>query len=328
MNSRQRFIESLAYGQPDRVPLFEEGIRDEVISAWRNEGLPGNAQFFSLFPVDAREEVALDVEPRPELSHWSNQRSLLEILRRRLDPEDPARLPADWPEKVKAWHRRDHVLMLRVNWGFFQTLGVEGWSRFEEVIYLVKENPRLVRDIMLLQGDFTARLLERVLADVEVDAAVFSEPISGNHGPLISPKMFEELVLVGYEPILARLRQFGVNNLIMRTYANSRSLLPAIVESGFNCLWACESPPGSMDYSQIRKEYGRDLRLIGGVDVDLLLGDKETLCREIEELLPPLLTDGGFIPLADGRIRGNVPYENYVAYRQLLMDLTTAKASL
>jgi hypothetical protein len=327
MNSRQRFIESLAYGQPDRVPLFEEGIRDEVISAWRNEGLPGNAQFFSLFPVDAREEVALDVEPRPELSHWSNQRSLLEILRRRLDPEDPARLPADWSEKVKAWHRRDHVLMLRVNWGFFQTLGVEGWSRFEEVIYLVKENPRLVRDIMLLQGDFTARLLERVLADVEVDAAVFSEPISGNHGPLISPKMFEELVLVGYEPILARLRQFGVNNLIMRTYANSRSLLPAIVESGFNCLWACESPPGSMDYSQIRKEYGRDLRLIGGVDVDLLLGDKETLCREIEELLPPLLTDGGFIPLADGRIRGHVPYENYVAYRQLLMDLTTAKAS-
>ncbi len=328
MNSRQRFLESLAYGRPDRVPLFEEGIRDEVISAWRNEGLPDNAQFYSLFPIDEREELAMDVEPRPELSHWSSQRSLLDLLRRRLDPEDPARLPADWPERVKAWQRRDHVLMLRVNWGFFQTLGVEGWSRFEEVIYLVKDDPHLVRDIMLLQGEFTARLLERILTDVEVDAAVFSEPISGNHGPLISPKMFEELVLVGYEPILARLRQFGVNNLILRTYANSRALLPAIVESGFNCLWACESPPGSMDYSQIRMEYGRDLRLIGGVDVDLLVGDMETLRRKVEELLPPLLTDGGFIPLADGRIRGNVPYENYVAYRRVLMDLITSNTSL
>jgi hypothetical protein len=78
-----------------------------------------------------------------------------------------------------------------------------------------------------------------------------------------------------------------------------------------------------MDYQQIRQEYGRDLRLIGGVDVDVLLGDKETLRRQVSEFLPPLLDDGGFIPLADGRVRGNVPYENYVAYRQLLMELVT-----
>jgi len=324
MNSRQRFLESLAFGQPDRVPLFEEGIRDEVITAWRNEGMLAGAHFSSLFPTDKREELTLDVEPHPDLTLWPNRGSVLEILGQRLDPDDPDRLPADWAERVEAWKKREHVLMLRVNWGFFQTLGVEGWSRFEEVIYLVKDDPRLVRDIMLLQGVFTARLLERVLADVKIDAAIFSEPISGNFGPLISPQMFEELVLVGYEPILAMLRQCGVKNLIMRTYANSRLLLPAIVKAGFNCLWACESPPGSMDYQQIRQEYGHDLRLIGGVDVDVLLGDKETIRRQVSDFLPPMLADGGFIPLADGRVRGNVPYENYVTYRQLLMELVTA----
>jgi hypothetical protein len=78
-----------------------------------------------------------------------------------------------------------------------------------------------------------------------------------------------------------------------------------------------------MDYHQIRREYGRDLRLIGGVDVDTLLRDKATLRRQVRDFLPPLLADGGFIPLADGRVRGNVPYENYVAYRQLLMDLAS-----
>lgn len=78
-----------------------------------------------------------------------------------------------------------------------------------------------------------------------------------------------------------------------------------------------------MDYQQIRQEFGRDLRLIGGVDVDVLLGDKETLCREVKETIPPLLQEGGFIPLADGRIRGNVPFENYVAYRELLRDLVS-----
>ena len=43
--------------------------------------------------------------------------------------------------------------------------------------------------------------------------------------------------------------------------------------------------------------------------------------REIEEKAPPLLEDGGYIPLADGRVREDVPFENYVCYRQLLERL-------
>lgn len=323
MNSRERFQKTLSYGLPDRVPLFEEGIRDEVINYWLNGGMPVGRDLSSLFPFDRREEFALDVEPRPDLSRWPAGSSILETLRAHLDPDDPLRLPADWAARVKAWKTRDHVLMIRLNWGFFQTLGVQGWSRFEEVVYLVKDDPRLVRDVMLLQGMFTARLLERVLGEVTIDAAIFSEPISGNHGPLISPSTFEDLVMVGYEPILATLHRFGVQNIIVRTYANSRALIPIFVKGGFNCLWACESPPGSMDYLQLRQEYGRDLRLIGGVDVDVLLGDKDKLRRQLEEQLPPLLADGGFIPLADGRVRGNVPYDRYVAYRQILLDLVS-----
>jgi hypothetical protein len=43
--------------------------------------------------------------------------------------------------------------------------------------------------------------------------------------------------------------------------------------------------------------------------------------REIEEKVPPLLEDGGYIPLADGRVREDVPFENYVCHRQLLEQL-------
>jgi hypothetical protein len=31
MNSRDRFCETMRYGAPDRVPYFEEGIRDDVL---------------------------------------------------------------------------------------------------------------------------------------------------------------------------------------------------------------------------------------------------------------------------------------------------------
>jgi uroporphyrinogen decarboxylase len=91
---------------------------------------------------------------------------------------------------------------------------------------------------------------------------------------------------------------------------------------GFNCLWACEVNIEAMDYRELRREFGRDLRLIGGIDLDTLRRDKEAVRREVEEKVPPLVADGGYVPLADGRVRSDVPYENYVYYRELLEKVT------
>jgi uroporphyrinogen decarboxylase len=77
-----------------------------------------------------------------------------------------------------------------------------------------------------------------------------------------------------------------------------------------------------MDYRDLRREFGRDLRLIGGIDLDTLRRDKEAVRREVEEKVPPLVADGGYVPLADGRVRADVPYENYVYYRELLQKVT------
>ncbi|MBM4389463.1 MAG: hypothetical protein FJ088_17135, partial [Deltaproteobacteria bacterium] len=78
-----------------------------------------------------------------------------------------------------------------------------------------------------------------------------------------------------------------------------------------------------MDYRDIRREFGRDLRLIGGIDLDTLRSGKEAIQREIEDKVPSLLSEGGYIPLADGRVREDVPYENFVYYRRLLEKVTS-----
>jgi hypothetical protein len=64
------------------------------------------------------------------------------------------------------------------------------------------------------------------------------------------------------------------------------------------------------------------LRLIGGIDLDALRFGPEAIRREVEEKVPPLLADGGYIPLADGRVREDVTFENYAFYRRLLEKLT------
>jgi hypothetical protein len=312
----------MRYGKPDRVPYFEEGIRDEVLRAWRRQGMSPEADLSQMFHTDRQEELQLDLDPRPAVKKWPSSRPELDAWRRKLDPYDPNRLPEDWPARIGAWRQRDHVLMLRVHRGFFLTMGIGDWRRFVEVIYLLNDDPEFVREVMAIQGQFAAQLAERVLQDIEVDAAVFSEPIGGNDQPLISPRMYEEFVLTSYQPVLDVLAHYGVETIILRTYANARALLPSVLKWGFNCLWACEVNVEAMDYRDLRRELGRDLRLIGGIDLDALRRDKGAIRREVEEVVPPLVTDGGYVPLADGRIREDVPYENYVYYRQLLEKVT------
>ena len=38
MNSRERFLETMRFGKPERVPYFEEGIRKEVVQSLAEAG--------------------------------------------------------------------------------------------------------------------------------------------------------------------------------------------------------------------------------------------------------------------------------------------------
>ncbi len=312
----------MRYEKTDRVPYFEEGIRNDVIRAWRKQGLTKKAALSRMFPVDRREEIEVDLDPRPGPRKWSASRNELNELGKRLDPEDSRRLPRRWSRRVSAWQSRDHVLMLRVHRGFFLSMGVRGWDRFSQVIRLLIKDPEFVHEALAVQGEFAARMAERVLSEVDVDAVVFSEPIGGNDRPLLSPQMYEEFVLTSYQPVLDVVQRHGVETVVLRTFANARILIPSILKWGFNCLWACEVNIDTMDYRDLRREFGTKLRLIGGIDLDALRGGKEAIRREVEEKVPPLLAAGGYVPLADGRVRADVPFENYVYYRKLLEKIT------
>ena len=322
MSGRERFHETMGYGKPDRVPYFEEGIRKDVLRTWRKQGLAKDADLASLFPSDQRERIEVDLEPRPGLISRLDKTTDLKKFQRRLDPYDKRRLPSRWSRRVKAWQSRDHVLMLYVHRGFFLTMGVHNWRSFTDAMMLLMDQPDVVRKRMQIQGDFAARLTDRILQDVAIDAAVFSEPIGGSDRPLISPKMYEDFVLSNYKPLLDVLRRHNVATICLQTYANARVLIPGILKWGFNCLWTCEVNIDAMDYRSLRKEFGRDLRLIGGIDLDALRKNKAAIQQEIEEKVPPLIAEGGYIPLADGRVRADVPFENYVYYRQLLQRVT------
>ncbi len=323
MDGRSRFRGVMRFEDVDRIPYFEEPLRDEVLDAWHRQGLARGTDPQSTFHLDRHELVEPELGPLPELPCWPNSAADLAVYRQYMNPGAAGRLPAGWKSDVRRLRSRDHVAILRVHRGLFLTMGVDGWRRFEEAIQFLGDDPEAAGEMLRIHGEFAASVAERVLRDVDVDAAVFSEPISDTHGPLVSPRMYESLVLGSFEPIFAVLKRFQVETIIFMTYANSRLLLPSVLEHGFNCLWAYEVNAPAMDYRELRREFGRDLRLIGGIDLDALRAGKDAIRREVLEKVPPLLDQGGYIPVADGRIRGDVPYANYVYYRQLLEKLAS-----
>ena len=324
MNNRQRFLSTMAYKPSDRTPRFEEGIRDDVRYSWENEGLPPNADLADFFSYDIRQEIEFDLEPRPRLRQWPDSADGLVEFKSRLNAKDKDRDPERIFQRSADWKDRSFPLILRVQRGFFLSMGVEDWSRFNRTIELTKDEPDFVSDVLTSQAELSAKLTDQLLQEITVDAALFSEPIGGNHGPLISPRMYRDLVMPGYHLILDVLKNHGVKIIIVRTYANPRPLIPIFMEAGIHCLWAVEAPPKEMDYLELRREFGKELRLIGGIDTDALLTDRATI-RQAVARLEPLVADGGFIPLLDGRVRDEVRYEDYQYYRKLLIELTQGK---
>jgi hypothetical protein len=321
MTPRQRFREVMRFGHPDRVPWLEEGLRDEVLKNWQQQGLPPDADLAALFHYDRRERIEVDLSPKPKLT-GSRAGTDLRELRARLNPDDPSRLPADWAQRVERWRVRDHLLELPLHSGLFLTLGVNDWASLESVLYLLGDDPGHAREIMDIQARLVATLADRVLSEVEIDFASFSEPIGTSHGSLVSPKMYREIALDSYRPILDVLRRHNVETIVFMTYANALALMPAVLAAGFNCLWAMETETNAMDYFQLRRRFGRSLRMIGGIDLDALLQTDAELDREVRTKVPALLAEGGMIPLADGRVRSSVPFASYVRYRRLLERLT------
>lgn len=320
MNSRQRFLETMCGGRPDHPPLFPEGIRAQVLRAWRTQGLPVRQRLESLFYYDAFEELSPEIYPIPEISDWSNKKGVLKQLRQRLDPDDPRRLPSGWAAKLRGWKNRQHPLFLRIHQGILQSLGVQGWQRFEEALLLLVEDPEFVQAVLEIQASFAAALAANVLRKVDIDAAIFSEPIAGMSGALISPHMYRQFALRSYTPIFDVLERFGVPVVIWRSYANPSNLIPEIVRSRFTAIWACETNPKVVDYQRLRERFGPKMGLIGGIDTDVLRLGPDEIRRAVEGVLP-LIQQGRFIPLADGRVREGIPYENYATYRRTLEEL-------
>jgi hypothetical protein len=327
MDTRQRFLETMRYGTPDHVPYVDQTIRQDTLDRWYREGLPHGRTVAEVFNLDrwevcgVREEVPLDLYPHPDFTGRLQTRADVERWKHSHDPARPRRYPRHWPRHVRRWAKRDHPLGIRVCRGFFLSLMVGYWESLTDVLYAIYDAPDMLVEMTTFLADFLVEVLTPALQLVQFDYALFDEPIASNTAPVVGPDVFRRFMQPLYRRLCDLLDAHGVEVRIFDSHGHVQALIPVVLEAGINTLWIGNTGPANLDYVALRREYGRDLRLIGGIDVRVLEADRAAVEAEVMRVVPPLLAQGGYVPMVDGRVRRYVPYENYRAYRGLIQEL-------
>lgn len=287
------------YAIPPILPTYETRMlsEDEHTISLVNEG-------GQVVRIDKRDPQKMPMY----LDHPVKDRTTWREYKKRLDPSDPGRFPANWQAYVERMNAKEEPLLLNVG-SFFGFL--REWMGLEPLLFTLHDDPGLIEDMMDTLCEMEVTCISRALQDIRVDAAMFWEDMAFKSGPLISPRMFRQFMMPRYRVITDLLRSKGIDIIFVDSDGGLNQLIPLWLESGINFFWPLECAAGN-DAVELRKKYGKDVILGGNIDKRALLKDKGVIREEVLSKVPYLLETGGYFPSVDHFVPPDVPFENFV----------------
>lgn len=325
MSLRERLAGTLSFGRVP-PPRFESEFAEDTVQRWREEGRLGDFSPEQFFHLDAYEwmplEFRLERAQRPVVkgeNDWPAFEQSFLSLRNKPAPENLSKA---------AWENRDYPLAASA-WDedFFQLLGIRDGGTLSEVLALLCEKPALAKRQMDFYAGYLVEVLEEVLPGVDLDFAIYYEPISSNHGLVISPEMYRHFVQPALRRVVACLERHGVRHHLIWAAGRVKPLIPLWIETGINGFLLNRGAECGIRYPALRKEFGAQIRFFGGIDWRALAEGPEALQRELDMSVRPLLDQGGYVPFLDDTVRSYIPFERYQTYRTMLDALIASSNS-
>jgi uroporphyrinogen decarboxylase len=245
-----------------------------------------------------------------------NRREFRAFCKERMQPDLAKRLGPDWKQKLKDWRTQPQpFIIISDRWGgFFGPL--RNLVGVENLCLLFHDDPAFVEEMMEANADFIIAMMSQILDVIQIDAFGFWEDMAYNHAPLISPEMVRRYMLPRYRKVTEFLRGRGVEYIGLDSDGQIDSLIPVWMDAGLNFLYPFEMQSG-MDVLKVRKKYGRELRIWGGVDKRSLAKGPEAIDAELARL-KPLIAEGGYIPHTDHSCPPDISFSNYCYYLKRL----------
>jgi len=349
---RELFREIMHYGEFDRMPAVHWTTWPETHQEWLAQGLPEDVSehehldacgMWAGVPVGIGLHPGFEEETIEETDeyrifrqtdgviaqHWKGRsciphyidftmkdRSGWEQYRERLQP-DPARLPEDFDERIEKL--RDSDLPVTIGTG-----SMVGWTRnwmgVVNLAYACADDPELIAEIADTVADLVCWAIDQVDGRVEIDVGLGWEDICFKTGPLVSPGIFERCCVPAYRKVADRLAQAGCDLYMVDSDGKVDDLVPLWLKGGVNVMFPIEIGTWQADPMAYREQYGRELRVYGGIDKLQLTKGREAIDAEIQRRLP-LMRAGGFVPLPDHLIVPGTPLEDYRYYLDRIREL-------
>jgi len=356
MTDRERFVNQMHYKPVDRCFNMEFGYWNENFHEWsiftengitnnaeadiffnfdRIDMIGGNAWMHPLYDVTVVEETATtkiiingegllaevpkdghDTIPHYLKSSIVTPDDWKKVKEERFRRDDPARRIDI--EGLKKQHPNDRDYPLGV-WGGSMIGKIRDMLTFEGIAYATFDYPDMVEDMVETACLLTEDFLDQVLGHFDFDYAGGWEDICFKTGPIVTVDFFKNVVTPRYKRIAKKLHNASIDLWYTDCDGDVRPILPQLLEGGINCLFPFEVN-GAGHPAKLFEEYGKEMRIMGGVDKIQLGKGREAIKAYLDSLVP-CVERGGYIPFCDHRCPPNVKVEDYLYYLDLKEEM-------
>jgi uroporphyrinogen decarboxylase len=175
--------------------------------------------------------------------------------------------------------------------------------------------PRLAEDMMRRCTEFSIALSETACQRFDIDWLWLGDDAGGQRSMLMSPDMWRETI----KPLLKQNADVAARRGITVAFHSCgaiRPIIPDLIEIGVNVLNPIQCNCPGMHPLELKREFGRDLTFMGGVDTQGVLpnGTADQVRKATAELLDGMTRDGGgYILAASHTVPPETPDENIFA---------------
>ena len=146
----------------------------------------------------------------------------------------------------------------------------------------------------------------------DFDCIGLSDDQSDQRGVTIGAPRWRRMLKPRFKAVFDRIHSFG-KLVFLHCCGNLMEIVPDLIEIGLDYLNPLQ--PECLDVYKLKREYGKDLLLEGGIGTQWLLpfGTPEDIRAEVRRLRLELGRNGGFILATTKAVRPETPTENMLA---------------
>jgi len=169
---------------------------------------------------------------------------------------------------------------------------------FERFVVAARREREFLDSMIGFHTDLYCVLVE-AMADAGLPAMVYTDDLAYKSGPMLNPRLIEELYGDSYRRIVETAHSQGMK-IIIHSCGNTTALLEWFADCGFDGVHPLE-PTAGMDLVTAKETVGERMCLIGNLDITHILVDasRDEVFAAVRQAIADAARGGGFILAPD-----------------------------